>query len=208
MERLPNPPGSLPKVRAHDLKRLEAGTRVWRIYFRGAEHPATWNTLRYFGPTNARFDHHTEPERVQKRGISYAAYGPRAIMTVLAEVFQETRLIDRFRAEPWVVCYELARTVTLLNVGSRWTVRAGGNMAIVAGSRRRAREWSRAIYRACPDLDGIGYPSSITNEPCIALYERAGDSIPTAPVFHDALASLRLFAGLTHLADQIAYDLR
>lgn len=187
---------------------IKAGTKLWRIYFRSGPYPTAWNAVRYFGPTGSRFDHHTYPKRVQERGILYATAGPNSILTALAEVFQDTRLIDRLRQDPWIVGFHLAKDVTLLNTGSTWPVRAGGNMAINSGSRNRAREWSRAIYRNYPLIGGVWYPSSLTNDSCAALYERSVACLPIAPTFNEALSSPKLFAGLTMLASRLNFALK
>ncbi|MBA2450403.1 MAG: RES domain-containing protein [Chloroflexi bacterium] len=92
MPKLPSP------LRAPDLARIPAawrvvpaGTALFRVYFRGGPHPATWSAFRRYGPANARFDHHEPPPRAQAHGILYAAIHPR---TPLAEVFQARRTIN------------------------------------------------------------------------------------------------------------------
>lgn len=102
MVKLPEPPsvGALREI-SPDIEILPAGTRVYRIYFRGDNHPGVWSSLREYGPApGARFDHHTEPARVQKRSIVYAAAGTDAVATCVAEVFQATRLVDTERRAP------------------------------------------------------------------------------------------------------------
>lgn len=115
METLPDPPTRF--FVPAELAPLAAGTLLWRIYFRGGKHRTAWNDLRHGGPTSARFDHHTRPKRRQLRGILYATTGHDAVLTALAEVFQATRLVDRSRAEPWLVAFELSRSVELLEEG-------------------------------------------------------------------------------------------
>ncbi len=187
--------------------RLAAGVMLWRIYFRAGKRATAWNAFRYFGPTNSRFNHHTYPKRIQDRGIIYATTGRDAIGTAVAEAFQDTRVVDRYRDEPWIVGFTLAEELILLNTGGDWPVRAGGNMAINSGSRKNAREWSRAVYRSYPDIQGIFYPSSLTNQPCVALYEKAAKSLPVTSALHESLASPKLFSGLTKLAGRLNYAL-
>jgi hypothetical protein len=81
-------------------------------------------------PTNSRFDHHLPPSAVQDRGILYAAITG---MTPFAEVFQETRVIDRRRNAPWLVAFDLARPLELLDLTDSWPTRAGASMAINSG---------------------------------------------------------------------------
>jgi hypothetical protein len=205
MEFLPPAPKKFPV--APEAYRLEAGVMLWRIYFRAGQRATAWNAFRHLGPANSRFNHHTFPKRIQDRGIIYATTGRDAICTALAETFQDTRLIDRYRDEPWIVGFSLAKDLILLNTGGSWPVRAGGNMAINSGSRKNARDWSRAIYRSYPNIRGIFYPSSLTNQPCVALYERAAKNLPVMPAFNESLASPKLFAGLTQLASRLNYAL-
>jgi hypothetical protein len=180
---------------------------IWRIYYRSGKRATAWNSFRYYGPTNSRFNHHTCPKRVQDRGIIYATTGREAIGTAIAEAFQDTRVVDRHRDEPWIVGFTLAKDLVLLNTGGDWPVRAGGSMAINSGSRKNAREWSRAIYRNYANVHGILYPSSLTNQPCVALYEKAAKGLPVEPAFHESLASPKLLAGLTKLAGHLNYAL-
>ena len=63
---------------------LQAGTKLWRIYFRDGRYPTTWDRMSYYGPVrSARFDHHLDPPGVQERGLLYAAAGDDAIATWL-----------------------------------------------------------------------------------------------------------------------------
>ncbi len=205
MERLPDPP-ELFSV-APEFRDCSAGTVLWRIYFRGGAHPTTWNGFRQWGPTSSRFDHHTKPKRVQPRAILYAATGTDAVLTALAEFFQDSRLIDRRRNEPWLVGFELSDLVKLLDTTGLWPVRAGGNMAINSGSRAKARDWSRAIYRSYAEAHGVAYQSSIVNLPALALYERAEHAVPAHPIFHQPLAHPGLAAGLLAYAKRLEYAL-
>jgi hypothetical protein len=84
---------------------------------------------------------------------------------------------------------------------------AGASAAIGTGSKVRARHWSRAIYDAFPDVDGLLYRSSMGgNSPAIALYERAVDALPPSPSFHRALSDPALAAPLQDTAEKIGYQ--
>jgi hypothetical protein len=187
---------------------LKAGTTLWRIHFKGGNHPTTWKSFRYYGPTAARFDHHTAPKRVQQRGIFHAACGKDAIRTALAEVFQDTRLVDRFCHDPWLVAFKLNQSLSLLDTGANWPVRAGGNMAINSGSRIQSKKWSRKIYRQYTNVQGIWYPSSLTNQSCMALYEKAAQALPARPIFNRALSDPSLLTGLSRLAGRLNYAMK
>ena len=206
MPKLPRPPDveSLARV-PPDWRLVAAGTLLFRAYFQAGAHPAAWDAFRDYGPSTARFDHHQSPARVQDRGIFYAAT---QIMTCLAEVFQASRAIDTIVGEPWLVGFRLARPIRLLDLTGRWPTRAGTSMAISSGPRPRAREWSRAIYAAYPEAEGVWYASSMhANAPAVALYERARTALPAAPAFHRALSDPTLQVLLENAAMELRYAL-
>lgn len=81
-------------------------------------------------------------------------------------------------------------------------------MAISSGPRPRAQRWSRAIYEAFPEADGILYGSSMhANAPALALYERCVSALPTIPLFRRALADPALEETLETAADSLGYAL-
>jgi hypothetical protein len=125
------------------------------------------------------------PARQQGRGT---VYGALRVYTCFAEVFQDTRTIERSRKRPWLVGFELIRPVSLLDLTGTWPTQAGASMAIGSGRRDRARAWSVRIYEDYSTIEGLYYPSSMdSNQPSVALYERARDAIPARPLFHRAL---------------------
>jgi hypothetical protein len=199
--KLPGPPpaGALAARLPAEIKVLPRGTVLWRIYYRGGSHPGAWNTFRHFGPIpTMRFEHHLLPPRTQARGILYAAM---RIYTCFAEVFQETRTIERSRDRPWLVGLALARAVPLLDITRAWPTRAGASMALSTGRRDRARSWSRRIYDDYPAAEGLFYPSSMDgNQPAVVLYERARAALPQRPTFHRALADPALRAAVVRAA--------
>ncbi|HEX5758794.1 MAG TPA: RES family NAD+ phosphorylase [Thermoanaerobaculia bacterium] len=206
MAKFPEPPAQLaaipPKIRT-----LPSGTLLWRVYFRGGKHPTLWNGFRAFGPTpGGRFDHHLPPPAgAQRRQILYAA---RHGSTCLAEVFQDTRVIDRSARDPWLVGFVLGSAVTLLDLTGSWPTRAGASMAMSSGARPRAQRWSRAIYETYPALQGLRYPASMHgNRPAVALYERAAPALPPSPAFHRPLLDPALLPILRHVAHDLGYGL-
>ena len=206
MPKFPEPPADLAARLPPRLRRLPAGTELWRVYFRGGRHPGVWNGWRAFGPVaGARFDHHEPPPRPQARAILYAAADG---VTCLAEVFQAARLIDATAHQPWLVGFALAAELTLLDLTGTWPTAAGASMAINSGPRPRARRWSRAIYAAYPAVQGLWYPSSMhANRPSAALYERARPAIAAAPFFHRALDDPLLTDLLAWAAEALGYGL-
>ncbi len=192
-------------VRSDEEYRLPATELVWRVYNHGGPHPGQWHDFRAFGPTDARFDHHLLPERVQARKILYGAtLGP----TCIAEVFQRTRTINRTGRRPWLVGFEVIRNVVLLDLTGAWPTRVGASQKISSGTRGRAQRWSQRIYDAFPHLEGIRYPSSMyKNEPAIALYERAENALPTAPLFNNPLDDGSLLVVLQNVAYDVGYSI-
>jgi hypothetical protein len=206
LSKFPEPPPSaeLAKV-APAWRVLSAGTLLWRLYFRGGGHPTFWNTLRAYGPTQGRFDHHLPPPRVQDRSILYAA-AEGAIC--FAEVFQDTRLIDRTARDPWLAGFVLKGPLRLLDLTGVWPTRAGASMALSIGPRSRSQRWSRAVYEVYPEVVGVYYPSSMyRNRPCAALYERGAEALPKRPEFHRPLRDPALLPVIRRVAKDIGYGL-
>ncbi len=207
MPKFPEPPSGEELARLEAaVKHLPAGTEFWRLYFRGGSHPGRWDEFRSWGPAGtARFDHHLPPPHLQERAILYTAlHGP----TCVAEVFQDTRVVDRYRREPWLVGFELGDDIYLLDLTGTWPTAAGASMAMSSGPRPRAQRWSRAIYEAYPHVQGIWYPSSMhSNRPAVALYERARSAVPTSPFFHRPLADPALLVPLRAIALEVGYGL-
>ncbi len=211
MVKLPNAP-NLERLNelSPSLISIPGGTRLQRIYRRGGDHPSLWNQLRYFGPTAARFDHHlrdnTGIARVQDRGILYAATD---IVTALAEVFQQKRTVNRSVDQPWLVSYALNCDLTLLDLTGTFPVKAGGLMKLASGPTLYSQNWSRAFYKCYADIHGIYFPSSLTNRPVMALYERVLQfkPFPVAPLFHRALNDALLLEPIRNACKEIGYDL-
>lgn len=206
MAKLPDPPATsqIAAVPA-DERVLSTGSWFWRVYFRAGAHPTKWSEFRAFGPTGSRFDHHDPPPAVQPKSIIYGGLDPNGIRTCLAEVFQQTRTIDRKRNEPWLVGFITVRDVKVLDLTGLWPTRAGASQAIATGPHRRAREWSRRIYDAYPSIEGLLYQSSMSAEPVVALYDRAATFVPPTPQFHRALVDPVLTAPLLQICGQIGY---
>jgi hypothetical protein len=210
--KFPEPPG-LEVIRRIEpaVKTVMKGTRLARVYFTGGEHPTRWDEFRHFGPTNARFDHHLEDAHgqsfVQERSIFYCAA---LADTCLAEVFQETRRINRTRNAPWLAIFVLQHDMDLLDLTGAYPTRVGASMAINAGNRARAREWAKRFYDAYEPLQGVYYASSMNgNEPAIALTDRAEKSggLPTHPELNRALADDSLLDVLKYSAHRLGYGL-
>jgi len=195
------------------VQRLPAGATLARVYFTRSHHSIPWNEFRYTGPLNSRWDHHVPNAQgapaAQQRGIYYAATDAR---TCLAEVFQDTRRIDRAFQAPWLVVFKTLRELEVLDLTGDFATRMGASMAIHSGSRVRSRAWARDLYEAFPGAQGILYAASMHGgAPAFALNERAlegGRLFPAHPEFHRALADDAMLDPLKHAATALGYALR
>lgn len=213
-ERLPAPEaGRFPSLAKAHVKVLPAGILLGRIHAQGGSYPTSWDGFRCYGPTPSRFDHHPPPRRVHPtRAVLYAA--PRlqraaVLETCLLECFQVRRVIELSRDDPYFVLFRTTRPVRLLDVAdSNWVARAGGNGAISAGLRSTARDWSRAIYRTYPDIDGVYFSCSLNPAArSVVLYERAVSAMPRRPDGHWPLSHPALRAELEVYASSFALGL-
>ena len=209
MAKFPEP--SLPAVLADlgpAIQVLPAGTRIFRIYFLGGAHPTSWNQFRAWGPTDARFDHHLPPPSLQARAILYGAIGPGGGLTALAEAFQEARVVDRACKSPCLSALDTIVDLRLLDLTGTWPTMAGASMALASGLRARARRWSQAIHAAFPAVDGLRYGSSMNgNQPCVALYERAGRAMPANPTYNRLLTDPTMLTTLKNACADLNYSL-
>lgn len=164
--------------------------RLARIYHASGAFPVAWSQFRRWGPArNARFDHHL-PDAAgmpheQSRAILYCA--PQA-MTCIAEVFQDTRVVNRADDDPCLCVFAPVRDLKLLDLTGEFATRMGASLAIHSGPRGRARQWACALHDAF-DHDGLLYLSSMhPGATAIALNERAADALPAAPLANRPLA--------------------
>jgi hypothetical protein len=144
----------------------------------------------------------------QDRGVMYLAHNPK---TAVAEVFQEEppRTIDRATRSPWLAVFALQRSVLLLDLTGTFSIKAGGSMKITSGPRSYSRAWAKGFYEANPKIEGLYFPSSMTNDPAAALNERADQQgvLPSTPLFHRALNDPAMITVLIEIADGIGYRL-
>ena len=117
-------------------------------------------------------------------------------------------MIDRFADTPALVAFRITRDLQLLDLTGAWPTRAGASMAINSGSRALARHWSRAIYSAYTQIEGLRYASSMNaNQPAFALYERTRSSLPAVAAIDLPLTTPGLAAMLAAAAIRFSYAL-
>lgn len=189
-----------------DLKVLDAGTEMWRVYFRGGNHPTRWNEFRSVGPLDARFDHLEKGE--DARAVVYLARHP---VTCLAEVFQKPRTINRKHRVPWLVGFELGSSVALLDLTGSFATRIGASMGLMTGARSVSCNWAKGLYETYPDTHGILYPSSMHgNRAAVVLNERARVKkiMPASPMFHRSLDDAALMSVVKNAGRELGFVVR
>lgn len=206
MAKLPDPP-SIGALQALDppILTLNESDTLARVYFAGGPRPVAWNEFRSWGPAErARFDHHlydaNSRPHLQDRGVFYCA---EAAQTCIAEVFQQARVIERVRNDPYLAIFELKSALRLLDLRGYFATQMGASLAIHSGPRHRARAWARALYDAY-NHDGILYLSSMNSgQTAIALNERSENCLAPDARFNRPLAD----PSLTDLIDACAHSL-
>jgi hypothetical protein len=200
----PTPDGLRARLGAQTAE-YSAGHILHRLYKRGGRYPAAWGAFRHYGPVDCRFDHHPDPKGTHDEGILYCAPDP---VTCIAEAFQDTQIINRSFEEPYLAAFATVSAVILLDLTGRWSTRAGASMAICTGSRSIARKWSRTIYLAYPEVQGLLYCSAMNaNAPSVALYERARAALPGTPERDVPLSSGAVEALLGDAVTKLQYGL-
>ena len=193
-----------------DWRVVEPGEHLWRVYFRGGDHPSRWNQFRTVGPIDARFDHHLvgSAPASSDRAVMYLAANP---VTCLAEVFQKTRTIHRSRAAPALVGFAAAFPLLLLDLTGSFPTRIGASMGLMTGPRSVARNWARGLYAANPTAQGLAHPSSMhANAAAFVLNDRAdpAQALPAPPGFHRTLDDPAMITFLKNAGRELGYLVR
>ena len=215
-ETLPSSPGvaalaAIPPA----IHTLPAGVRLLRVWFSASAHPSGFARFRYFGPTSSRFDHHLpgpgDAPKAGDRGILYAVEEHAdSLISALAEVFQEQRIIDPHHEAPVVSIFQIERDLTLLDLTAHWTTRAGASAAISSGRRQIARSWSRDFYSAYPAIDGLRYRSSMSggSDIALALYERSENAMPARAIATRQLDHPEIFESVAEAVSRLGYNIK
>lgn len=206
MPKLPLPPEA-EVLRRHTpaVVGLTDDSVLWRVHVTDTRHVVAWDALRHYGPVaSGRFDPHEAPPREQGEGIGYLAF---AVPTVLAEVYQATRVINPRRGAPYLTGFRPTRVLSLLDLSGDWPISIGASHAINTGRKDHCRAWARALRAAWPAIDGLSYVSAMTGAGCVALFTPARDTFPDRPDFSEPLAHPDLRSTLAAAADSIGYQL-
>ncbi|OLF10051.1 hypothetical protein BLA60_16445 [Actinophytocola xinjiangensis] len=212
MSRLPPPPAPS-ELKAllrpqEDIVAVHSGTRLVRVFSAGGRHHQRWNTFRDSGPlAHARFDPHPPGGGAgQDHGVLYFGL---SVRTSVAEVFQQTSVVDRTTRRPHLVVFGPKRTLRLLDLTGLWPTRAGASQEISSGAKEVTQAWARAIRTAFPDLDGLWYRSSMdSGEPAVCLWDPpAADALPAQPDILLPLDYPGLDLPLSRVCDSLNYTL-
>jgi hypothetical protein len=212
MSRLPQPPARAALkslLRPHeDVVAVHSGTRLVRVFAAGGRHLQRWNTFRTTGPLpHARFDPHPVPPKdAADVGVIYFGL---SVRTSVAEVYQQTSIVDRSTRRPHLVVLQPRRTLRLLDLCGLWPTRAGASQEISSGRKDVTQVWARAIHAAYPDLDGLWYRSSMdSGEPAICLWDPpADDALPASPEVLLPLDHPGLDLPLSRICEALNYTL-
>lgn len=201
---LPPPPEDLrqrgdPPPRATDVPDV-----LWRVRRTRTRFPTEWNTFRSFGPmAKARFDPHQPPPHEQAEAVAYfGADWP----VCLAEVFQDTRVIDAVTGSPFIAGVRPTRPLRLIDLRGDWPLTVGASHHINTGRKDHCRAWARALRHAWPDADGLT-SVGINAGTVVTLFLPARDSLGPAPAFDRPLADESLEERLATAVESIGYDL-
>ncbi len=190
MSRLPQPPvpaALKPLLRTdEDVIALPGGTPLVRVFAAAGAHRQRWNSFRHTGPLpHARFDPHPlgpagGPAPATGHGALYFGL---TVRTSVAEVYQQTSVVDRGTRRPHLVVFRTARPLRLLDLCGLWPTRVGASQEISSGNKAVTQAWARAIRAAHPELDGLWYRSSMdSGEPAVCLWDPpARGALPSTP---------------------------
>ena len=194
------PPRALTRA---DSDVIEDTGVLWRIHRTGGPYALPWHGFRTFGPLHtARFDPHP-PTRGDHPGYG-VIYAGHDIATCVAEVFQAARAVH---ASPNIQLagWKPVRPLRLLNLTGDWALRNGGSHSLFAAPKPTCRNWSRAIHRQWPDIDGLLSPSTMTGRPIVTLYEPAGVTFPGRPGFARPLNNPYVWTVIAEAALQVGF---
>jgi hypothetical protein len=134
-------------------------------------------------------------------------YTARTLVTAIAETIVRDRFVGRAarrlteeEIEGWgVVAVTATEPLSLLDLRTTGAVMLGIPTNAVRGKAHgTGRRFSEALYRGFPELDGILYPSRLTNDLCIAVYDRAVAKLE-AGVVRPVIRQARLVPALAAL---------
>jgi hypothetical protein len=200
-------------LRKHeDIVAVSTSSRLVRVFVAAGAHQQRWNTFRHTGPLpHARFDPQPPPQvggvaTTPEHGVLYFGL---TVRTSIAEVFQQTSIVDRSTRRPHLAVCQPARPLRLLDLTGLWPTRVGASQEISSGAKDITQAWARAIRTAFPDLDGLWYRSSMdSGDPAVCLWHPpAGTALPLTPEVLLPLDYPGLDLPLARICDSLNYVL-
>jgi hypothetical protein len=195
-----------------DLVAVSTSTRLVRVFVAAGAHQQRWNTFRHTGPLpHARFDPQPPPPAggvitTPEHGVLYFGL---TVRTSIAEVYQQTSIVDRSTRRPHLAVCQPARPLRLLDLTGLWPTRVGASQEISSGAKHITQAWARAIRTTFPDLDGLWYRSSMdSGDPAVCLWHPpAGTGLPLTPEVLLPLDYPGLDLPLARICDSLNYVL-
>jgi hypothetical protein len=209
----PTPAVLTTSLRPHeDIVAVPTSSRLVRVFVAAGAHQQRWNTFRHTGPLpHARFDPQPPPRTgsvatTPEHGVLYFGL---TVRTSIAEVFQQTSIVDRSTRRPHLAVCQPARPLRLLDLTGLWPTRVGASQEISSGAKDITQAWARAIRTAFPDLDGLWYRSSMdSGDPAVCLWHPpAGTALPLTPEVLLPLDYPGLDLPLARICDSLNYVL-
>lgn len=189
-----------------DLTEIEGP--LWRIFKTSGAHPSAWNELREFGPLpGMRFDPHPDGTPALHPGVG-AAYASEDFYTAFAEVFSDSKVIDREEGRRVLAAWRPIRPIRVLDITGRNVSRIFGAASVqMTDNKNVTRAWARALFEDYGDeVDGIRSRSSVDNGFVITLFPRASDSFPRAPGEHQELSAVTAEVYVEAAARALGFD--
>lgn len=195
-----------------DIVAVHSATRLVRVFVAAGAHHQRWNTFRHTGPLpHARFDPQPPPPgggvvTTPEHGVLYFAL---SVRTSIAEVYQQTSMVDRSTRRPHLAVCQPSRPLRLLDLTGLWPTRAGASQEISSGAKDVTQAWARAIRTAFPDLDGLWYRSSMdSGAPAVCLWDPpSGTGLPASPDVLLPLEHPGLDLPLARVCEELNYTL-
>ena len=137
-------------------------------------------------------------------------YIAKTLRAAVAETIVRDRFVARARRrltedeiDDWgVTLVAASNPLQMLDLRSTGCLELGIPTDVIgAKSHRQGRRFSEALYAAAPAIDGILYPSRLTKDICVAVYDRAVSKLSAGPVL-PLIAQPNLIAVLTGLKIQ------
>jgi hypothetical protein len=161
-----------------------------------------WNSFRTFGPLrSARYDPHEPPPHEQDEAVAYFGSDWEVC---LAEVFQQTRVVQSGTGAPFITGVQPLRQLRLIDLRGGWPLTVGASHHINTARKDYCRAWARALRHAWPAADGLA-SVGINAGTIVTLFGPARDALGSGPVFDRPLADEAIDAYVATAALSIGY---